>query len=87
MTQCPTCYATFVTGTIFCSECGAYLPKPKELHTEPIEASQIPWLEDAAPIFSTDGDLLDPDLLTIRLRISPLEPSRDRPKGKADPRE
>jgi hypothetical protein len=78
MTQCPTCHATFVTNTIFCSECGAYLPKTKELRTDPLEASQIPWTEDGVPLFDTDADLLDPDLLTIRLRISPLDGSRDR---------
>lgn len=83
MTQCPTCHATFVTNTIFCAECGAYLPEPKELRTEPIEASQIPWPEDATSLFATDTDLLDPDLLTIRLRISPLDCSRGQPNGKA----
>ena len=88
MTQCPTCHATFVTNTIFCSECGAYLPKTKELRTEPLEASQIPWVEDGVPLFDTDADLLDPDLLTIRLRISPLDRSRDRSNGKdGQPRE
>ncbi len=83
MTQCPTCHATFVTNTIFCAECGAYLPEPKELRTEPIEASQIPWTDDAPPLFATDTDLLDPDLLTIRLRISPLDSSPDHSNGKA----
>jgi len=77
MTQCPTCHATFVANTIFCAECGAYLPELKELRTEPLEASQIPWPEDAAPLFATDTDLLDPDLLTIRLRISTLASSPD----------
>jgi hypothetical protein len=88
MTQCPTCHATFVTNTIFCGECGAYLPKTKELRTEPLEAGQIPWIEDDASLFDTDADLLDPDLLTIRLRISPLFRSRDRPNGRdGQPRE
>jgi hypothetical protein len=77
MTKCPTCHASFVTNTVFCTECGTYLPKLKELRTEPIEASQIPWPEDARPLFATDTDLLDPDLLTIRLRISTLDPSPD----------
>jgi len=83
MTQCPICHAAFVTNTIFCAECGAYLPEPKELRTEPIEASQIPRLEDVASLFATDTDLLDPDLLTIRLRISPRDCSQDQPNGKA----
>jgi hypothetical protein len=83
MAQCPSCYATFVTNTVFCTECGAYLPEPKELRTEPLEASQIPWIEDAASLFATDPDLLDPDLLTIRLRISTLDSCQDRSNGKA----
>jgi hypothetical protein len=83
MAQCPTCYATYVTNTVFCTECGAYLPVPKELRTEPLETSQIPWIEDTASLFATDPDLLDPDLLTIRLRISTLDCAQDRPNGKA----
>jgi hypothetical protein len=82
MTQCQTCHATFVTNTIFCAECGAYLPEPKELRTEPIEASQIPWTEDEASLFATDTDLLDPDLLTIRLRISPCNCPQNEPNDK-----
>ena len=84
MTQCPTCHATFVTNTIFCAECGAYMPTPKELRTEPLEASQIPWPDDAPPLFATDTDLLDPDLLTIRLRISPLDSSPNQSNGRVD---
>jgi hypothetical protein len=88
MTQCPTCHAAFVANTIFCTECGAYLPKTKELRTEPIEASQIPWIEDGASLFATDTDLLDPDLLTIRLRISPIDKAQNRSKRKGgQPRE
>jgi hypothetical protein len=88
MTKCPSCHSAFVTNTIFCTECGAYLPKPKELRTEPLEASQIPWIEDGASLFPSDADLLDPDLLTIRLRISPLDEAQNRPKGKGgQPRE
>jgi hypothetical protein len=68
--MCPICHAAFVANTVFCAECGAYMPKLKELHTEPLDASQIPWPDDAKPLFATDTDLLDPDLLTIRLRIS-----------------
>ena len=69
MTMCPICHAAFVANTVFCAECGAYMPKLKELHTEPLDASRIPWPDDAKPLFATDTDLLDPDLLTIRLRI------------------
>jgi hypothetical protein len=88
MTQCPSCHAAFVTNTIFCTECGAYLPKTKELRTEPLEASQIPWIEDGVSLFPSDADLLDPDLLTIRLRISPLDDAQKRPKGRGgQPRE
>lgn len=85
MTKCPTCHASFVTNTVFCAECGTYLPKLKELRTEPIEASQIPWPKDARPLFATDTDLLDPDLLTIRLRISPLDLSSDGTEERENP--
>ena len=84
MTMCPSCHAAFVTNTVFCTECGAYLPELKELHTEPIETSQIPWPEDARPLFATDTDLLDPDLLTIRLRISTVDSASQNGNGRED---
>jgi len=84
MTQCPTCHSRFVPNTVFCTECGAYLPEPKELSTEMIEASKVPWAKEDASLFDADADLLDPDLLTIRLRISPLDASQEHPNVQAD---
>ena len=85
MTMCPNCHAAFVTNTVFCTECGAYLPKLKELRTTPLDASQIPWAEDAKPLLATDTDLLDPDLLTIRLRISTVDSASENGHGPTDP--
>jgi pSer/pThr/pTyr-binding forkhead associated (FHA) protein len=56
----------------------------KELRTTPLEGSQIPWAEDAKSLFATETDLLDPDLLTIRLRISTVDSASENGSGRND---
>ncbi len=70
MTQCPKCRSVYVTNTIFCAECGVYLPEVKELRTEPFDADLIPWGRDSHSIHEADTAPLDPETRSIRLRIS-----------------
>jgi len=60
----------YVTNTIFCAECGVYLPEVKELRTEPFDADLIPWGRDSHSIHEADTAPLDPETRSIRLRIS-----------------
>jgi hypothetical protein len=69
----------YVANTIFCAECGSYLPKGKELCTEPIDAAQVRWGTSACTAQITEPIPLDPDLRSIRLRISARSP--DQPEG------
>ncbi|MFQ5575511.1 MAG: FHA domain-containing protein [Anaerolineae bacterium] len=39
MMKCPACQAGYVENTVFCSECGHYLPKQKKLKTNPLQSS------------------------------------------------
>lgn len=95
MIQCQVCRITYVTNTIFCSECGAYLLAGEELDTEPFEVAQIGWQGEAIDTQVRDIDLSGASPLTIFLRIGKglrtreLEVSLARPirLGRSDPTE
>jgi len=40
MVQCRICHARHIPNTIFCTECGTYLPERKDLSTEPMDTAQ-----------------------------------------------
>jgi len=42
--RCRVCQTNFVTNTVYCTECGAYLLDPEELETEPMEIARINWM-------------------------------------------
>lgn len=44
MIQCPVCRTLYVANTIYCVECGAYLPKAEKVETDPILKTQIDWV-------------------------------------------
>jgi len=67
--RCRICQTNYVTNTIYCAECGAYLLEPEELETEPMELAQINWMGKTrtAPIGNVDLPRTGP--LSIRLII------------------
>ncbi len=69
MVQCPICRIVYISNTIFCPECGAYLLPEGEVDTDPIEAAQIKWPKE--PDEPQAGAATQPAArpLTIRLRI------------------
>ncbi len=77
MIQCPVCRIVYISNTIFCPECGAYLLTQKELGTDPMEAGQIRWFraDGAAP--AKDSGLSEATPLTIRLRIGQGDQARE----------
>lgn len=42
MIECPSCGKTYRLGTLFCTECGTYLPTGKNLRTEPFPMDETP---------------------------------------------
>lgn len=41
MIECPSCGKTYRLGTLFCTECGTYLPTGKTLRTEPFPTDEL----------------------------------------------
>jgi hypothetical protein len=88
MVQCPKCRIMHVANTVFCAECGIYLPEGKELRTEPIDADQIGWGRNGAPLPAADTAPLSPEQRSIRLRISAFASPASRPERRSrKPRE
>jgi len=67
--RCRVCQTNFVTNTIYCTECGAYLLDPEELETEPMEVARINWLGNLQSAQASDAELPRTGPLSIRLII------------------
>ena len=77
MIQCPVCRIVYISNTIFCPECGAYLLPEGKLDTDPMDAAQIRWAREAAgEIQAKETGLPDAGPLTLRLRIGQGELTR-----------
>ncbi len=44
MIKCPYCQATHVENTLFCNECGSYMPRGENHNTDPLDTSELNWL-------------------------------------------
>lgn len=69
MVRCRVCQTNYVTNTVYCSECGAYLLDSEELETEPMEVARINWLGRMRDAQTNDADLPRTGPLSIRLII------------------
>jgi pSer/pThr/pTyr-binding forkhead associated (FHA) protein len=67
--QCPVCRIVYISNTIFCPECGAYLLPEAKLDTDPMEAAQIRWPRGSDEAQARDGGTPDAKPLTLRLHI------------------
>ena len=78
MIQCPACRISYVDNTIFCTECGIYLPEIDDLGTDPLETGEIRWggKKDRSQV--TEADSSDSECSAMRLSIgnSKSPPSR-----------
>ncbi len=79
MNQCPSCQAKYVVNTLFCAECGSYLPQGKPRSTDPLdpEASRRTGESLDPDVGHTDAPKLKP--LALRLRIGTLAASLAQP--------
>lgn len=69
MVRCRVCQTNYVTNTVYCTECGAYLLDPEELETEPMEIARINWLGKLQSAQTGDVELPRTGPLSIRLVI------------------
>jgi pSer/pThr/pTyr-binding forkhead associated (FHA) protein len=74
MIKCRFCHSLHVENTIFCGECGYYLPEDKSRETDPLDTVEMNWvraitdeLDDISPL-QKGGESL-----AIRLRILPTK--------------
>ena len=67
--RCQVCQTTYVTNTVYCTECGAYLLDSEEIKTEPFELASINWMGTMRNAQGEDIDLPRTGPLGIRLII------------------
>jgi hypothetical protein len=68
---CPSCGRKNRPGTLFCSECGAYLPTGGPLRTEPLPEEQLP-ISRADPWTSKPvEEAVEEHVVPLRIKILP----------------
>ena len=71
MIECPSCGRKHRPGTLFCSECGVYLPTGGPLRTEPLAEEELPisranpWASEAVEERS------EGTLIPLRIKVQP----------------
>jgi hypothetical protein len=68
MIECPSCGRKHRPGTLFCSECGVYLPTGGPLRTEPLPGEELP-VSRANPWVSEQVEETEGPLVPLRLRV------------------
>lgn len=68
MIECPSCGRKHRPGTLFCSECGVYLPTGGPLHTEPLPEEELPVLR-ASPWTSERAAEAEEAPLPLHLKV------------------
>ncbi|MDY7077901.1 MAG: FHA domain-containing protein [Chloroflexota bacterium] len=69
MIECPSCGRKHRPGTLFCSECGVYLPTGGPLRTEPLPEEELP-ISRANPWASEPvEEPIEPDLIPLHIKV------------------
>ena len=68
MIECPSCGRKHRPGTLFCSECGVYLPTGGPLRTEPLPEEELP-VSRANPWVSEQVDGTEAPPVPLRLVV------------------
>ncbi len=74
MIECPSCGRQHRPGTLFCSECGVYLPTGGPLRTEPLPEEELP-ASRANPWATGEGEEAEGTQAAV-LRITMLDSKR-----------
>ncbi len=69
MVRCPNCQAEHPENTIFCGECGFYLPEDNRKETDLMPVVEITWMEGEETGETAGGDVIAP--LGLKLTIPP----------------
>jgi hypothetical protein len=69
MIQCPVCRISYVNNTLFCNECGLYLPQRNGIGTDPFDTSEADWLGDAKAGRHRKSDMPESGPLSVILHI------------------
>jgi pSer/pThr/pTyr-binding forkhead associated (FHA) protein len=67
MIKCPRCQAEHPENTIFCGECGFYLPGGNRKETDLMVVAEVSWVENEETSEAPGGDVTAP--LGLKLRI------------------
>ncbi|MGD2105240.1 MAG: FHA domain-containing protein [Anaerolineae bacterium] len=69
MIECPSCGRKHRPGTLFCSECGVYLPTGGPLGTEPIPERDLPAAKAHAWGTDSEGDRGEQAGAVLRVKV------------------
>jgi pSer/pThr/pTyr-binding forkhead associated (FHA) protein len=73
MIECPSCGRQHRPGTLFCSECGVYLPTGGPLRTEPLPEDDLPASRANPWATGADGSQKDEQPATLRIIMTESE--------------
>lgn len=81
MIECPSCGRKHRPGTLFCSECGVYLPTGGPLGTEPIPEGELPAAKAPAWQSGLGRDRVVQISAVVRIRVLPAGRQIQLPSG------
>jgi len=71
MVKCPVCQAKYPENTLFCEECGTYLPVDRPEETDPLAMGEVTWMEREETMEAAEKDITSP--LGLKLTIPDSE--------------
>ena len=69
MIECPSCGHKHRPGTLFCSECGEYLPTGGPLRTEPLPEEELPIPQPSPWASGSVGETGEAPRVSLRIKV------------------
>jgi len=73
MIKCPVCQAEHPENTLFCEECGSYLPEGAQKETEALAVGEVTWMGREETREAAEEDITSP----LGLKLTILDSGRD----------
>jgi hypothetical protein len=73
MIKCPVCQAEHPENTLFCDECGSYLPEGDQKETEALAVGEVIWMGIEETREAAEEDITSP----LALKLTILDSGRD----------